>query len=91
MHVPLLRHRYPWIGEALSELLTADLSDSQDLAVVDRKKLSEYYKEMKLSRAGLVTKESTSECGRHCKVRQIINNLAVLYRIKTPRRSGKRK
>ncbi len=58
------RHTHLWIGEALSELLTSNLSDARDLAVVDRENLDTHYAEMDLSRTGLVSTDSAAKFGR---------------------------
>jgi len=63
-HVATDEEGYEALGEALQELLIADLSSFDEVAVVDRNYLDEILKEHELSLTGLADKDAQIKVGR---------------------------
>ena len=65
-------HEHEWVGEALSALITSDLSESRSLVVADREHLRRHYEEMILSDMGLITARSASTFGNIAKASHVV-------------------
>ena len=77
-HVATEEPGYEALGEALQELLVADLSAFPEIEVVDRKHLDEVLKEHELSLSGLAEKATQIKVGRLLGARLLLSGTFTL-------------